>query len=243
MARTPVWTSIADTLRAEIAARQYGPGDKLPTEAELSTRFGVNRHTVRRALADLVDKGILRTRRGAGVFVEAPPADYPIGRRVRFHQNIRASGREPAKKVLRTETRAADLAEARALEIAPGAPVVVYEGLSSSGEAPVALFTSIFPADRVPRVAEALAAGGSVTEALAANGVPDYVRRDTRISAEAASPTQALHLRVRENAPLLKTIAVNTLLDGTPIEYGITFFAGERIALTVAHDAPKESLD
>ena len=243
MARTPVWTSIAATLQGEIAAGHYGPGDKLPTEAELATRFGVNRHTVRRALADMAERGILRTRRGAGVFVEAPPADYPLGRRVRFHQNIRATGREPAKQVLRVETRAADAAEAKALALAAGDPVVVYEGLSSIGEAPVALFTSTFPAARLPRLADALRKGGSVTEALAASGVPDYVRRETRITAESASATQALHLRLRDGVPVLKTVAVNTLLDGTPLEYGVTFFAGERIALTVSHDTPQESLD
>ena len=52
MPRTPVWKSIAATLEAEIGQGHYRTGDKLPTEAALSARFGVNRHTVRRALAD-----------------------------------------------------------------------------------------------------------------------------------------------------------------------------------------------
>ena len=130
-----------------------------------------------------------------------------------------------------------------ALALGKGAEVVVYEGLSSLSDAPVALFTRTFPAALLPHLGESLAAGGSVTEALAANGVPDYIRRDTRITAEAATPTQALHLRVREGAPVLRTVAVNTLLDGTPIEYGVSFFAGERIALTVALDDTKDSLD
>lgn len=243
MGRTAVWTSIAMTLAHEIAARGYGPGDKLPTEAELSARFGVNRHTVRRALADLAERGIVRARRGAGVFVDAPPADYPLGRRVRFHQNIRAAGREPAKQLLRIETRAADAAEATALNIARGDPVIVYEGLSRAGDVPVSLFVSAFPAARLPGLASCLAHGGSVTEALKANGVPDYVRTETRISAERASPTQALHLRLREGDPLLRTVAINALLDGTPIEYGVSLFPGDRIVLTVAHGEGNESLD
>ena len=73
--RTPVWKSIAATLEGDIASGHYAPGDKLPTEAALAARFGVNRHTVRRALADLGGRGILRSRRGAGVFVEAPPTE------------------------------------------------------------------------------------------------------------------------------------------------------------------------
>ncbi|HHB81205.1 MAG TPA: GntR family transcriptional regulator, partial [Aliiroseovarius sp.] len=53
MTRDPIWKAIAETLAAEIARGHYAPGAKLPTEAQLARRFGVNRHTVRRATADL----------------------------------------------------------------------------------------------------------------------------------------------------------------------------------------------
>jgi DNA-binding transcriptional regulator YhcF (GntR family) len=56
MGRAPLWTAIRDTLRQEIATGQYRGGDKLPTEARLADRFGVNRHTIRRALADLAEE-------------------------------------------------------------------------------------------------------------------------------------------------------------------------------------------
>ncbi|NVK60473.1 MAG: GntR family transcriptional regulator, partial [Rhodobacteraceae bacterium] len=48
MARSPIWKSIAEELEGEIGRGLYRAGDKLPTEAELSSRFGVNRHTARR---------------------------------------------------------------------------------------------------------------------------------------------------------------------------------------------------
>ncbi len=75
MPRTAIWTSIAEALTADIGAGRYGPGDKLPTEAELSVRFGVNRHTVRRALAALADDGLVHSRRGSGVFGTHSPTD------------------------------------------------------------------------------------------------------------------------------------------------------------------------
>lgn len=234
--RTPVWKSIAATLEGDIASGHYAPGDKLPTEAALAARFGVNRHTVRRALADMGERGILRSRRGAGVFVEAPPTDYPIGRRVRFHQNIRAAGRMPEKTVLRVETRPCDAAEAQALELPPGAPVLVYEGLSLAGRAPIAQFRSIFPETRVPGLRKTLEEVSSVTEALRRNGIPDYVRAETRVTAVRADATQALHLRLREGDPLIRTTSVNREPGGPPIEYGITWFAGDRVTLTVTHD-------
>ncbi len=130
MARSPIWKSIAEELEGEIGRGLYRAGDKLPTEAELSSRFGVNRHTARRALADMAERGLVHARRGAGVFVRQKPAGYPLGRRVRFHQNIRAAGRLPSRRMLTRETRGADAEEAAALALPHGAAVHVAEGLS-----------------------------------------------------------------------------------------------------------------
>lgn len=236
MGRQALWTAIAATLTDEIGAGRYRPGDKLPTEAELSRRFGVNRHTVRRALAALEDAGLTHARQGAGVFVAARPTDYPIGRRVRFHQNLRAAGQTPDRTILLTETRSADPREAEALDLAPGAPVHVYEGVSLANGAPIALFRSVFPADRFPGLLAALAETRSVTAALARGGVADYTRASTRLTAKLASPTQALHLALREGAPILRAVAVNVDAEGRPVEYGHTWFAGDRVSLVVTPD-------
>lgn len=234
MTRTPVWKSIVTTLEGDIAAGHYQVGDKLPTEAELSARFGVNRHTVRRALADLTERGITRSRRGAGVFVDMPPAEYPIGRRVRFHRAMAASGKLPGRQVLRRECRTADPTEARALEIAAGDPVLIYEGLSLAEQVPLGHFVSVFPLARLPGMAEALEQTPSVTEALALCGIADYTRRETRLTAELANATQVLHLRLREGDPVLRSVAINVAPDGQVVEYGTTWFVGERVTLTVA---------
>ncbi|MEL0436819.1 phosphonate metabolism transcriptional regulator PhnF [Phycobacter sp. K97] len=233
MARTPVWKSIAHALTDDIAQGRYDTGDKLPAEAQLAARFGVNRHTVRRALAEMAAGGLVHARRGAGVFVAAKPTDYPIGKRVRFHQNISKGGRIPAKQILTTETRAAAAGEAAALGLEPGDAVHVYDGLSLADGQPVALFQSIFPADRFPKMLEALKETQSVTAALKCCGVDDYTRIETRITARQATATQALHLRLPEGAPILRTTGINVDADGQPIEYGRTWFAGDRVTLTV----------
>lgn len=236
MSRTPVWKSIALTLTDDIGQGRYDTGSKLPAEAQLAARFGVNRHTVRRALADMAEQGLVHARRGAGVFVAARPTDYPVGKRIRFHQNIRRAGRVPSKKVLRLEILAADPREADALRLEPGAPVVVYEGLSYADDHPVALARTIFPADRLPGLIPALEAHDSITAALRAVGVEDYTRRETRITAKLATATQALHLRISEGAPILRTTGISDDLSGVPIEFGRTWFAGDRMTLTVGDD-------
>lgn len=234
--RSPIWQSIARSLTGDIGSGRYGPGDKLPTEAALSAKFGVNRHTVRRALGELAAKGLVYARRGAGVYVAQRPTDYPIGRRVRYHQSLAAQGRSPAKTVLGVEERGADLREAQALELTRGDPVIAYEGLSLADDQVIAMFRSVFPKQRVPGLAARLAEGGSVTEALRQEGVNDYVRVSTRVNAKTATIPQTLHLRVPEGAPLLRTVGINCTPDGRPLEFGTSWFVGDLVTLTLGEE-------
>ncbi len=233
MARTALWKTIALTLTADVAEGRYQTGDQLPTEAQLAAKFGVNRHTVRRALAALAQQGLVHARRGAGVFVTAKPTDYPIGRRVRFHQNIAAGGQSPAKEVLSVTTRTADQREAEALKLSEGAQVHVYDGRSLADGQIVAIFSSVFPADRFPDLPAALRETSSVTEALSACGLRDYTRVSTRITAKLANPLQAQQLRLTEGAPILRTTSINVDIEGVPVEYGRTWFAGDWVTLTL----------
>nr|WP_217430368.1 phosphonate metabolism transcriptional regulator PhnF [Sulfitobacter algicola] len=199
----------------------------------MAGRFGVNRHTIRRALAEMAQDGLVHSRRGAGVFVTTKPTDYAIGQRVRFHQNLRAAGRTPEKQILMTETRNAAEKEALALQIAPGEAVHVYEGLSLADGQPIATFRSIFSAQRFPDFLTHLLQTQSVTSALRKEGIDDYIRATTRLTAKQANATQALHLRISEGAPILRTVSVNVDMNSRPIEYGHSWFAGDRVTLTV----------
>ncbi len=238
MPRSAIWKSIADTLTGELAEGLYRPGNKLPTEAELAARFGVNRHTVRQALAAMAVAGLVHARRGAGVFVAARPAEYALGRRVRFHQNVAASGRTPSRRITRAETLPSGPREAEALHLAPGEAVHVIEGVSLADGLPLAVFRSVFPAARFPGLLAAMAGQGSVTAALAACGLADYTRAETRLTARVCPAVTALALQVAEGSPVLRSVAVNVDGAGVPVEFGTTWFAGERVTLTVNPDQP-----
>ncbi|MFO1202795.1 MAG: phosphonate metabolism transcriptional regulator PhnF [Tabrizicola sp.] len=234
MAKDALWSAIASTLTSEIGAGHYHPGDRLPTEAALAARFGVNRHTVRHALAALSERGLVHSRRGAGVFVAQRPTDYPLGRRVRFHENVIAAGRAPSRRISRAETRPCDAEEARVLRLKTGLPVHVVEGVSMADGQPIAAFRSVFPAARFPDLLTLVQGTGSITQALSASGLADYTRAETRLTAQLAGPVLALALAIRAGAPVLRTVAVNVDAGGVPVELGTTWFAGERVTLTVA---------
>ncbi len=94
------------------------------------------------------------------------------------------------------------------------------------------MFRSVFPVLRM----EGLRGAGAGRVGNAGAGrvrVPDYVRASTRLQAVAATAVQAARLRVAEGAPLLRSVAVNADLTGVPVEYGTTWFSGDRVTLTV----------
>jgi GntR family transcriptional regulator, phosphonate transport system regulatory protein len=225
---------IADTLRDEIASGLYPPGAKLPTEAALSARFGVNRHTIRHALSLLAEAGTVHSRRGAGVFVTAKPIDYRLDRRVRFHQNISASGKMPSRRITRVETLPASAEDARMLNLPTFSHVHLVEGVSLADGQPLAVFRSAFPAARFPTLPQVLASRGSITAALSECDLTDYTCAETRLTACLADPLTALALQITARAPVLQTVAVNVDPSGRVVEYSTTWFAADRVTLTVA---------
>ena len=76
----------------------------------------------------------------------------------------------------------------------------------------------------------------SITDAFSAHGVTDYIRHESRISARLPDARIASHLRQGTARPALYVTKVNTDMQGTPIEYAETWFAGDRVTLTVNHD-------
>jgi GntR family phosphonate transport system transcriptional regulator len=235
--KTPLWVAIANAIRNDLSEGRYRPGDKLPTEAALSDRFGVNRHTVRHALSALVEDGLVYTRRGAGAFVKGVPTEYPLGKRVRYHQSLRAAGKDPYKKVLSVETRPATAEEAERLELNTGDQIVIHHGLSFADGQPIAFYESQFPEARLSGLAKVLETETSVTAALKQVGVADYTRASTRLRARQADATLALHLELREGAPVLYSTSLNVDMAGVPVEYGMTWFAGDRVTLTIEENA------
>jgi len=234
MGRPALWKDIASIIEGEIRSGVLTQGDQLPTEASLSERFAVNRHTVRRALSHLTEEGLIFTKQGAGAFVAGTATHYPIGKRVRFHRSVEAVGRNPTKKILHRDTRKPTDDEAKALQLAPGSLVHVAESLASINGTPALHATTVFPADRFPNMLDELSKKSSFTAAFQAHGVEDFTRAFTEVTAVLANATSASLLQLSPGAPLLRTRSVSVDPDGRPVEYGLTWWAGERVTLDIA---------
>ena len=117
MKNQTLWQGIASDLENEIVAGSLARGSRLPTETMLSQRYGVNRHTIRKALSHLAEKSLIWSKRGSGVFVMQKPTVYSMGERGRFSQNLLDAGRTPSRQKLSLSQRLATHEEASSLKI------------------------------------------------------------------------------------------------------------------------------
>src|SRR5215471_6463142 len=97
-----LWRQVADGIERGIADGLFAAGEKLPGETEIAETYRVNRHTVRRALAMLAERGLVRAERGSGTYVEAPRLAYPLRSRTRFSEIVGAGGQEPRGQLIAT---------------------------------------------------------------------------------------------------------------------------------------------
>jgi len=231
-----LWRQIADRIRLGIGAGALGQDGRLPPETVLAERYGVNRHTVRSAIAALVREGVLRAEQGRGTFVEnRRRLSYPISARTRFSTGLEGQVKERKATLLAHAVEPADQRAAEALAVKPGAPVIRIEGLSEADGRPVSRATSWLDAERFAGFAKVYRRTGSVTAAFATFGVDDYLRKSTMVSARHADPSDLADLRLSPGAIVLVTVAVNVDLDGRPIQFSETRFAADRVELSVVN--------
>lgn len=230
-----LWRQIATAIERDIAGagQAMRPGARLPTEAALSARFGVNRHTVRRAMEELEARGLIRVEQGRGAFVAEDVLDYPLGPRTRFTEAIQRQNREPEGRMIRVTEIAAEAQVAKALGLRRGRPVVLAERLGLANGRPVLIGSHYLPAQRFPAMLDLLSEHASITRALVRCGVPDYRRRSTRITARMPTPEEATLLQQSRARPVLVTEAINVDASGTPIELSIARYAAARMQLVV----------
>jgi GntR family phosphonate transport system transcriptional regulator len=229
------WRLIAEELRREIIGGGWAPGARLPSEGDLAERFGVHRNTVRQAVATLAAEHLVISRRGSGTFVaEHTVLVHRIGARTRLSDSLGRRGRA-ATRLLDSALEPAPPAEiAERLLLGDGASLRL-ETVLTVDERPLSRATHWFAADYVPGLAEQLSATGSITAALRAIGIDDYVRAATTVGARHATAAEAADLGLPGGSVVLVTRSLDTLTDGTPLQIGITRFVADRVELDIGH--------
>ena len=228
-----LWRRIADGLERSIADGAYPGGTRLPGELDIAAQYGVNRHTVRRAIMALAERGVVRAERGSGTYVEVQRIPYPIGSRTRFSEIVGTSGKAADGRLIASREEAADRDLSRRLRLKEGAPVIRIDTLRFADRVPICVGTSWFPAARFPDAARVYKAQRSMTKMLAQYEVLDYRRMSTAITAALADAADAMWLKLEAGRPILIVESIDVALDRRPILASRARFAAERIEFVV----------
>ncbi|MGH9021364.1 MAG: GntR family transcriptional regulator [Acidimicrobiales bacterium] len=220
---------IAEALTSAIADGRLHPGDQLAPERELATEFGVNRLTVRQALADLQRRRLIRRRTGrnGGTFVADAVMDYDLTTFAGFTAQARRHGRVAGATVLGATRVAADAATIDALQLVPGADVLVVDRLRLADRAPVMVEHSAFPAERFPGLLDA-SLTGSLYDLLDERYGARPRRAVESIESIAADSRTARLLDVPRGRPLLCVTRVAFDANGVPVEFARDVLRGDR---------------
>lgn len=231
-----LWRRVADEIERAIADGRYEPGTRLPGETEIAELHRVNRHTVRRALAALAERGLVRAERGSGTYVEAPRITYPLSSRTRFSEIVGAEGREAQGKLISHSREEADRTMAKRLALKTGAPLVRLETVRFADRSPISRGTTWMSAERFPDLPRVYERYRSMTKTLLHYGIKDYRRAESRLTATIVEAADAAALDLALGRPILLVESVDTDLDGNPLLAHRSRFAGERIQFVVAGD-------
>ena len=206
------------------------PGSPVPTERELALRMRTSRTTVRQALSELVVEGRLVRRQGSGTYVAEPKITWPLYL-ASFTEQVKASGFEPSGEVLAAQRAPATVELAERLGVAPRTPVYRFERLRLADDWPIAVESSWLPAKRFPGLTRLIRVSGSLHEILATRYATQLSTVEESIETAPATPREAEPLRVDVGTPMLVVSRQNFDADGTVVEFGRTWFRGDRVTL------------
>jgi GntR family phosphonate transport system transcriptional regulator len=241
-----IYGDIADKLRQDIRQGVYKEGDKLPTEQQLAELFGVNRHTLRQAIALLRTDGLVRVEQGRGTFVANTPIRYAIGKRVRYNEALRSHGLTATSKFLRAVEIPATDSVALALEIDIGDAVAMVDRLTFANQEPISVTSGYFPIARFPDFLSDVNQArlehlGSISQFLRHAFDRDHIRRQTKVSARTVKPEDSRLLNLPLKQPILLAESINVDQNNIVIEYGVTRFRGDCMELVFENDVFPQS--
>ncbi|NHA67182.1 GntR family transcriptional regulator [Phycicoccus flavus] len=228
----PLYHQVAEQLSAAVADGRLQPGDPFENEVALAQRLGLSRPTVRRAIQEMVDQGLLVRRRGLGTHV----ANRKVHRRAELtslFDDLRREGRTPVTTVVRHEL-VADERAASALDLEPDTPLLLVVRVRGADGHPIAVMTNWLPPQHADITREELEDTG-LYAVLRGRGVRPAVARQT-IGARMPTSVERRHLGLRGQQPVLTMTRMAFDASGRAVEFGDHCYRAEDYSIDIMVD-------
>jgi GntR family transcriptional regulator len=225
----PLYYQLKEVLRQQIRAGHLAPHTAIPSEPELVARYHVSRATVRQALTELVNEGLLYRQHGKGTFVCEPRVQQTLSELTSLTQDIRRRGKRPGGILLISELiRGSEIVRKR-LDLTDEEQVIRLERLRTADDLPIAHEIDYLPHPRASSIYKRAkeVADGSLYSLMSSEGLIPYLAEQT-LKADAASNREAEFLRIQPSEPGLRLTCTTFDSTGSPIVYSESFYPGAR---------------
>ncbi|MGC8465999.1 MAG: GntR family transcriptional regulator [Acidimicrobiales bacterium] len=224
----PLWAQLAVDLRRRLLEGEFK--DRFPTDEELHETYDVSRQTVREAVRQLTQDGLVVRQRGRGSTVSPPVLEQPLHSFYSLASTVRAGGIEERSEVLAFECRSVDSEVARRLDLGDDRVAVYVERLRFAGGEPIAWDRSWLRMDLASGLIGADLSSGSLYDLLALRCSVRITSGSERIRPVVPSAPERKLLQL---APQLAAFSIEreAFVEQTPLEWRRTLIRGDRYSL------------
>jgi len=213
----PLYFQIAQRIERAILNGNLPAGARLENEVSLAERLGLSRPTIRRAIQDLVDKGLLVRRRGIGTQVVHGQVTRGV-ELTSLYEDLSRNGQKPSTKILEYKTVKADGKIAEKLGIETGSDVLYMRRLRFADNVAVSIMENWLPNDFLD-ISEIELSEHGLYQILRSRGVTIRVAKQ-RIGARKASQRESTDLEIEKQSSLLSMDRTAYDNSGRAVEFG-----------------------
>lgn len=224
----PLYYQLKNFIEDQITAGLWKPGDRVPSEAELGTQFNISRTTVRQALGELVNQGVLNRAQGKGTFVAQPRIRQGLTRLTSFTEDMQARRMRSSSQVLRLECTVPPAWVAAALGVREGGSTVVLKRLRLADDTPMAVETSYLLYPLCASVLNEDFSRYSLYTVLTEKIGLRPSRASQQLEAVACPAEEAALLHVRKGSPVLHMRRSTLDRSGQSFEQVESYYRGDR---------------
>ena len=226
---TPLYAQVEAVLASEIADGTLSPGTQLPTENDLTERFGVSRPTVRKAVQNLVSRGLVEIQRGKGTYVTRPKITQELTALSGFVEDMQALGRHPTARLLDKQLVVGGKTVTHQLALPAGSFVVRIRRVRLADGEPVSFDETYLPRGVGEKVITNDLEMEPIFSLLETKYDMPLVEAEYRLEAVAAEPVVAEALGVETGSPLFLIERTTYIAGNQPVDYEKLYYRGDMV--------------
>jgi len=229
----PLYYQLKTMLLEYIKENQENIDTPIPTEVEISKHFGISRPTVRQAINELVVEGYLYRIKSKGTFISRPKISQDFLLILdSFNNEMKKKGMKPSTKLLLKDVIKSDEKVAHALKIEPGSEVIVLNRLRYADDEPIVFVVTYLPYKLCSGILNHDMESESIYEILENECNLPVAGARRSLESTLAGEFEARLLNIAKGAPIQYFESVAYLEDGTPVEYSLAKYRGDRNKFT-----------